>query len=90
MLLVLSGIMGGIGQILLTISYRYATISTLAPFDYMSLIWAVALGFVLFGDIPHWLVLAGAALVIAAGMLVILQERRADSARADAKSPPPP
>lgn len=90
MLLVLSGILGGIGQILLTTSYRYATISTLAPFDYMSLIWAVALGFVVFGDIPHWLVLAGAALVITAGMLVILQERRGDPTRNDTKLPPPP
>jgi drug/metabolite transporter (DMT)-like permease len=90
MLLVLSGILGGIGQILLTTSYRYATISTLAPFDYMSLIWAVALGFVVFGDIPHWLVLAGAALVIAAGMLVILQERRVDRARRDSGPPPTP
>ena len=90
MLLVLSGILGGIGQILLTTSYRYATISTLAPFDYMSLIWAVALGFVVFGDVPHWLVLAGAALVIAAGMMVILQERRVDRARRDAGPPPAP
>ena len=79
--LVIAGILGGIGQILLTTSYRYAPISTLAPFDYMSLIWATMLGFVLFGDVPQHLVLAGAALVIAAGLMVIFQERRAERSR---------
>lgn len=84
--LVVAGILGGIGQILLTTSYRFAPISTLAPFDYMSLIWATMLGFLLFGDIPQQLVLVGAALVIAAGLLVIFQERRADVER----NPRPP
>ncbi len=75
-MLVLAGILGGIGQILMTSSYRFATISTLAPFDYVSLIWATLLGVLVFGQVPHWLVIVGAILVVAAGLIVIFQERR--------------
>ena len=43
--LVLCGLLGGVGQICMTFSYRYAEPSLLAPFDYMAMIWAVALGY---------------------------------------------
>jgi drug/metabolite transporter (DMT)-like permease len=73
-LLVSTGILGGIGQILLTSSYRFAPISLIAPFDYSTLIWAMLLGFLVFGQVPDTLVLAGAALVIGAGLFVIWRE----------------
>ncbi len=75
-ILVSAGVMGGIGQILLTSSYRYAPVSIIAPFDYTTLLWALVFGFAVFGDVPEPLVLAGAALVIAAGLFVIWRERR--------------
>lgn len=76
LILVSAGIMGGIGQILLTSSYRCAPVSIIAPFDYTTLLWSMLLGFVLFGDVPEPLVLGGAGLVIAAGLFVIWRERR--------------
>lgn len=75
LILVSAGIMGGIGQILLTSSYRFAPVSIISPFDYTTLLWAMLLGFTVFGDIPEPLVLAGAGMVIFAGLFVIWRER---------------
>jgi len=75
-LLVLIGIAGGIGQILLTQSYRYADASTVAPFDYANMLWAVLFGWMLFAEIPVPEVMIGAAIVIGAGVFVILREHR--------------
>src|SRR5205085_4023018 len=43
--LVMAGLLGGIGQICMTFSYRYAEPSLLAPFDYVAMIWAASFGF---------------------------------------------
>ena len=75
------GILGGIGQILLTASYRFADTATIAPFEYTSMIWAMALGYMMFGDLPQPVVLAGAGIVIAAGLFVIWRERKLGLAR---------
>lgn len=79
-ILVCAGIMGGIGQILLTSSYRFAPVSIIAPFDYTTLLWSLLLGFAVFGELPEPLVLAGAGLVIVAGLFVIWHERRTNAA----------
>lgn len=74
-LLILTGVMGGFGQIFLTESYRRAPASLVAPFDYTAMIFALAWGYFLFGDRPDSLVLIGAAIVSCAGIFVILRER---------------
>jgi drug/metabolite transporter (DMT)-like permease len=68
------GTLGGIGHIFLTQSYRYATASVIAPFDYSTMIWALLLGYWFFGEVPGLLVLVGAAIVIASGLFVIWRE----------------
>jgi drug/metabolite transporter (DMT)-like permease len=73
-LLVAMGIMGGIGQITLTQSFRYADASIIAPFDYLAMVWAIAVGWLLFGELPAGVVLVGSAVVVAAGIFVILRE----------------
>jgi drug/metabolite transporter (DMT)-like permease len=72
--LVASGISGGLAQLAMTESYRHAPASFIAPFDYFTMIWAVALGFLVFQEIPEISVLTGAAVVIAAGLFVIWRE----------------
>jgi drug/metabolite transporter (DMT)-like permease len=79
--LALSGVTGGLGQICMTFCYRYAEPSLLAPFDYTAMLWAVGLGFFVFGDVPQLLVLAGAALVGAAGVFIAAREHRMARAR---------
>lgn len=80
-LLIGIGFLGGIGQILLTESYRYADASLIAPFEYTTMIWATLLGWFLFSQLPAPAVIAGASLVTAAGILVIWRERRLGIAR---------
>ncbi|CAA0098708.1 Riboflavin transporter [Starkeya nomas] len=75
-LLVTIGVLGGIGQILLTESYRYAPASVVAPFAYSAMLWSLLLGFILFAEIPPLLVVIGAAIVIGAGLFVIWRERQ--------------
>jgi uncharacterized membrane protein len=58
-LFVLAGILGGIGQILLTQSYRHADTSVIAPFEYTTMIWALLFGWFVFGDLPTVTVLTG-------------------------------
>jgi drug/metabolite transporter (DMT)-like permease len=81
-LLVLIGILGGIGQILLTQSYRYADASLVAPFEYTTMIWAFLLGWFFFGQAPQQVVVTGAAIVAAAGLFVLWREHRLGLARA--------
>ena len=80
--LVTIGIIGGVAQIFLTESYRHAPTSVIAPFDYTSLLWAVGLGYLVFGDVPEQIVLAGAAVIIASGLYVIYRERKLGLERA--------
>jgi len=47
-----------------------------APFDYASMLLAIVIGYVVFGEVPTLTVLGGAALVIAAGVLIIWRERQ--------------
>jgi drug/metabolite transporter (DMT)-like permease len=89
-ILFLMGFVGGIGQLFMTESYRYAQASLTAPFDYTSIIWAVILGYVAFGEVPGPSVWAGSAIVIAAGLFVIWRERQLGLARRRAKEIPPP
>ena len=74
--LVSIGILGGIGQILMTQSYRYADASLIAPFDYVTMIWAFCLSWALFGQFPDNSVLFGGAIVAMAGLFVIWREHR--------------
>ena len=74
--LVAAGLLGGLGQILLTSSYRFADASVVAPFDYASMIFALLIGYFVFAEVPTWTMLGGAALVISAGILIIWRERR--------------
>jgi drug/metabolite transporter (DMT)-like permease len=75
-LLVLAGFAGGVGQILLTSSYRHANPSAVAPFEYSSLLLGLVIGYFAFGDIPTPAMLIGAIIVIASGIAVILREHR--------------
>jgi drug/metabolite transporter (DMT)-like permease len=74
-LLIGAGITGGVGQLLMTSSYRYADMSVIAPFEYTSLLLTLVVGFIVFGDVPTWAMILGALVIVCSGIAVILRER---------------
>ncbi|MDF2969889.1 MAG: hypothetical protein K0R61_339 [Microvirga sp.] len=75
-LFVVAGILGGIGQILLTQSYRFADTSVIAPFEYTTMVWALLFGWFVFGDLPTATVLTGATIVAATGLFIVWREHQ--------------
>ncbi|MEW5287904.1 DMT family transporter [Erwinia papayae] len=75
------GFFGGMAQILITMSLRYADASLLAPFDYTSLVWSMIIGFVFLNSLPTASTLTGASIIAAAGILVVLTERHRGKVR---------
>jgi len=81
--LIATGFCGGLAHIFVTESYRHAPASLIAPFEYASMLWALVLGFLMFGEVPSSYVFAGAGIITAAGLLVIWRERQLGLQRAD-------
>jgi drug/metabolite transporter (DMT)-like permease len=73
-LLGLTGLFGVIGQLSMSYSYRYAEASLVAPLDYANMLFAVAIGFYVFDEIPHVSTWIGAPLVIASGGIILWRE----------------
>ena len=85
LLLVSAGVLGGLGQILLTASYRHAETAVIASFEYTSILLALAAGYFLFEEKPTLAMLAGAAMVIAAGLVIVIRESRLGMERKNAR-----
>lgn len=66
-LLIATGLAGGLAHILMTLSFSHADASALAPFEYLSVLWAVALGFAVFAEVPGvTFLLAGPLILVGA------------------------
>lgn len=70
------GPLGAVGHWLVIRAHHAAEAATLAPLNYMSLLWATIFGFAIFGDFPDGFTLAGAAVLVATGVYVVSLERR--------------
>jgi len=75
-MLIIAGLVGGVAQICLTSAYRFAEAGVVAPFDYASMLLALVVGYFVFGEVPTPVVLAGASLIIVAGVFIIWRERQ--------------
>jgi len=89
-LLVATGLLGGIGQILMTTAYRNADTATIASFDYVSMIWGLSFGYIFFRDVPTASVFYGGAIVAAAGIFIIFRERQLGLQRKRQRKAAPP
>lgn len=74
-LLVMLAILGVTVWLLMTFAYGNAPAGQLAPLEYTALVWSGLLGAVFFGEIPGWRLYAGAAIIIAACLLVALADK---------------
>jgi len=57
-------------------SLKLAPASTVAPYQYSMIIWAVMFGYIVFGDVPQPHTALGAGIIIAAGIYIFLRERK--------------
>ncbi|MDX1784640.1 DMT family transporter [Roseovarius sp. ZX-A-9] len=85
-LLILAGLLGGTAQIFLTSAFRFADASVIAPFDYASILFALVIGYVFFAEVPTQSMLTGAALIVAAGIVIIIREHRLGLKRGAARA----
>jgi drug/metabolite transporter (DMT)-like permease len=69
------GALGALGHWLLILAHARAPAPVLSPFIYTQIIWMIALGYLVFGDLPDRLTLVGAAIVIASGLYLLYRER---------------
>ena len=76
MLSVGQGVLSSLGQWLAILSLRFAPVSTLAAYSYMSLLWMTIAGFLAFGVLPDEWTLAGAAIIAGSGLYTARRERR--------------
>ena len=76
----------------MTSAYRNAPAGTIASFDYISMLWGLAFGYLLFGEIPTGSVIVGGMIVVAAGIFIIFRERQLGLERTRQRKamPPPP
>jgi len=70
------GLFGGVGHFMFTAAFRYAPASVIAPLNYLQLLWAGLLGWLVFGHVPDAPSLLGMAIVAGSGVLVALRTRR--------------
>jgi drug/metabolite transporter (DMT)-like permease len=78
-LIIAMGFCGGTGVLCLTIGYRMASPPILAPFEYTGILFAFAIGWVVFDEAPFDTLFPGVILIIGAGLLIVWRERLARS-----------
>jgi drug/metabolite transporter (DMT)-like permease len=74
--MIANGLLNAVGQYLWTTALRFAPASAVAPFNYFSLVWAIILGFLVWGDLPSAALLMGSAVVVGSGMFLLWNEAR--------------
>lgn len=88
-----AGMANGVAQYWWTKSLHLAPPSAVTPFNYLSLVWAAAWGFLIWGDVPTQRLLIGSAIVVGSGLYILWREtvrrkQRAQPAAAPARATP--
>jgi drug/metabolite transporter (DMT)-like permease len=81
-LMVLVGALGSFGHYLLIAAIRLTPPMILSPFIYTQLVWSIALGFLVFGDVPDRWTLIGSAIVVSSGLYMLFREQKVAAERA--------
>ena len=89
MLMFLLGIVAMACFVCITKALSIAPASLLAPFQYVSIVWAVILGWLIWGDAPSASIVVGSAIIVASGLVVFYRERRRGSSVSDIVEPIP-
>ncbi|MBJ6986490.1 MULTISPECIES: DMT family transporter [unclassified Devosia] len=77
MLIFLSiGLLGGLGGLLVIAATKVTPANIVAPVQYSQLIWAILFGALFFGEYPDWVAIIGMVIVVIAGLLNVISDRR--------------
>jgi drug/metabolite transporter (DMT)-like permease len=74
-LLVVTGMIATISHMCVNRSLKLAPASVVTPYQYTEIVWAIAFGYVFFGDVPRAAMLIGAAVIVAAGIYIFIREQ---------------
>jgi drug/metabolite transporter (DMT)-like permease len=72
--LVGTGLVSGVAQLMMTQAYRSGETTVVAPFEYVSILWAVAVGWLIWGEAPDISMLGGVAVLVASGLYILHRE----------------
>jgi len=87
-ILAAAGLLGGVGQLSMTGSLRFAPVSVVVPLDYLQIVWGIGIGWLVFLSPPTPLMLAGAALIAGSGIYTAYREHARGKMPAEAGSMP--
>ena len=87
LLLLACGVIGLLGQVLLTAALRYGAVANVIVMDYSGLVWATLFGWLVFDNLPPSSTWLGAPMVIGAGLLIAWRERQLGLARRALEEP---
>jgi len=73
---IIMGLCGSVANLLLTQSYRLAEASLVTPIKYLSLVFAIVFGFLIWSEIPKILTIFGALLVITSSLIIFMRENK--------------
>jgi drug/metabolite transporter (DMT)-like permease len=85
-LMAATGACSGLGNLLLILAFRYAAASLVSSFMYSQLIWGTLFGYLLFTELPDWITVGGAVVLMLCGLYTLLQAAKTARAEAAAKT----
>lgn len=74
-LMLAMGLVSVAAQFCIVHSFRFAEVYVVAPFEYVTILWAILFGWILFSDLPTPIMLAGAALVVGCGLYIVFRKQ---------------
>jgi drug/metabolite transporter (DMT)-like permease len=86
-LFAVAGITSVVALLCVNRSLKLAPASVVVPYQYSMIVWAIILGFIVFGDVPSISTIVGAAIIIGTGFYIFLREQKLG--REDAVVSPP-
>jgi drug/metabolite transporter (DMT)-like permease len=86
-LLILSGVANAVGQFFWTKALVLAPTTAVSPFYYLMLVWALVIGYLVWGDLPTVALLVGSGIVVACGLFLLWHEAQRSRRRASRDRP---
>ena len=77
----LVGLLGGLAQYLMTLSYQRLAIAIVSPLKYLTIVFSGIIGYLIWDDIPDLQSLSGIAIIIASGLYTLHRELLHNSAQ---------